>query len=128
MLFLCISQYAEKLFELGEAKSGVFNVLVTHVLDTWAEYLLDSTETVCYGGRTGRAPDTTTMTSLAMKASSEAAASVAEAVITSMKAHSDLLIKSALFGPVHKKNIRSVFFTLKKKRCSFVFFCTLQTL
>ena len=91
---------------LGEAKSGVFNVLVTHMLDTWMDCLVDSTQT-CH--RHGDSYAAGSLSSSDEGGSPEhPAVALTEAVVASMRAHTDLLLKAALFGPVHKKNIRSV--------------------
>ena len=101
---------------LGEARSGVFNVVVGYVCDTWLKPLQDNTQTNS-PALTGRSQDTThsqPQPHAASQAEEEEGdsprpvATRVEAVVSSMKAHTDLLMKAALFGPVHKKNIRLV--------------------
>ena len=110
---LLTTQYIEELFVIGEAKSGVFNLLVTHMLDTWTNHLVDCTHdhsSDSSSNETSQSPNTTTSLSSSIEGGSPGLRDLAmtEAVIASMKALVDLLIKAVLFGPVHKKNIRSV--------------------
>ena len=101
-------------------------MLVAHVCDTWLKCLVDNTQTSVASANTrhkdntmaatptpgptasisgdppsSTAPPTPTQLSLGGLAA-------IKAVIASMKAHTDLLIKAVTFGPVHKKNIRLV--------------------
>jgi len=39
---LCFIQYASEFFELGEARTGVYNLLVTHVCSMWQKRFLES--------------------------------------------------------------------------------------
>ena len=115
---LCMHvQYVEELNRLGEAKSGVFNLLVTHVCDTWLKWLIDYTQTAIASHTGCHKDDIVTPSPLMSKSGdppgtlpplSSGELAAVRAVIASMKAHTDLLLKAATFGPVHKKNIRSV--------------------
>ena len=95
---------------LGEARSGVFNAVVQHVCVVWLKHLVDITQTAT--SVTGRSQLNANTPSPQQQRSpgpeGDSPRSVAEAVVASMMAHSDLLLKAALFGPVHKKNIRLV--------------------
>ena len=106
-------QYIEELHALGEAKSGVFNVLVTHVCDTWLECLVDYTQTAVASRPAGYHEDSTVTPSPSTSTSKSAdppgaLGAAVKAIVASMKAHTDLVIMAATFGPVHKKNIRLV--------------------
>ena len=67
-------QYASRFFELGEARTGVYNLLVTHVCSVWQNNCL---------------------------------ASGPENILHSLETHFKLITQACLFGPVHKKNLRS---------------------
>jgi len=67
-------QYASRFFELGEARTGIYNLLVTHVCSVWQNDCL---------------------------------ASEPENVLRSLETHMKLITQACLFGPVHKKNLRS---------------------
>jgi hypothetical protein len=105
----------------------VFNVLVGHVCDAWLNRLVDYTQTpvarrtghhkddtVTISPSIGDSPAGTTAPSLPLSTSPPLPslpgrlATAVETVVTSMKDHTDLLIKAATFGPIHKKNIRLV--------------------
>ena len=106
-------QYVEELCILGEAKSGIFNLLVSHVCDTWLLSLVDYTQAapasrprhhLVIDDAITPPPSTS---KLADPPEGIPGATI-EAVVASMKAHTDLLMKAATFGPIHKKNIRLV--------------------
>ena len=91
-------------------------MLVAHVCDAWLKFLVDYTQTAV-ASRTGHHKDNTVTLSPSTSKSGdsprtppppEGLTAAVKAVIVSMKAHTDLLIKAATFGPVHKKNIRLV--------------------
>lgn len=91
-------------------------MLVAHVCDAWLSRLVDYTQTVV-ANCTGHHKDNTVTLSPSTSKSGDPPrtpplpgrlAAAIKAVVTSMKAHTDLLIKAATFGPVHKKNIRLV--------------------
>ena len=82
---------------LGEARSGIFNLLVRHVFDTWIKYL---TGYSCPRIGANILPSSSSVASPGLEEVSS--------VVASMKAHNNLIIKASVFGPVHKKNIRLV--------------------
>ena len=95
-------------------------MLVRHVYDAWLKCLVDYTQTPD-ASRTRCHKDSCTVTPLLSPSTSKSgdpprtapppspgSLAAAKAVVASMKAHTDLLIKAATFGPVHKKNIRLV--------------------
>ena len=108
-------------------------MLVGHVCDAWLNHLLDYTQTPVarlvdctqtpVARRTRHHKDDTVTISPSTGDSPAGTAAplrpplppapagrlaAVEAIIASMKDHTDLLIKAATFGPVHKKNIRLV--------------------
>ena len=116
---LFTTQYIEELFMIGEAKSGVFNLLVTHVIETWTNHLEDGIHGNSHNISNNGSPNTTTLLSSSNEGSSSGpqVLAVTEAVVASMKAHVDLLLKAAAFGPIHKKNIRSVCYVCCDLHC-----------
>lgn len=74
VLFLSKMQYAAEMFILGEARTGLYNLLVRHVCHVWMD---------CFE----RSPEVAT---------------------SSLIAHTELILQACLFGPVYKKNLRSV--------------------
>ena len=86
-------------------------MLVQHVCVVWLKHLVDNTQTAT-SVTTGRSHlDVDTPSPWQPRSpgqEGDSPASAAEAVVASMRAHTDLLVKAALFGPVYKKNIRSV--------------------
>lgn len=71
-------QYDAEFFTLGEARTGIYNLLVTHVCDNWMLALSSSTSN----------------------------SEQIEAMFSSLRANWRLLLQGCLFGPVHKKNLR----------------------
>ena len=91
-------------------------MLVAHVCDAWLKCLVDYTQTAV-ASRTGHHKDDTITLSPSTSKSGDPPGTpppplgrlaAIKAVIASMKAHTDLLIRAGTFGPVHKKNIRLV--------------------
>ena len=85
-----LSQCAEDLLELGEAKSGVYSLLVEHVFGIWEGALASLPPAATPSGDSVPTP----------------LPSSSGLLFQSLKDHSSMLMQMCLFGPVYKKNLR----------------------